>query len=108
MLLTIAAEAGCWWASFCVDLVGALLSGPQATLARLIYVIVGLRAPWQLVPWARALSLYEARAEQAQTRAQLIPGSGQAIRLDEAAEIGLGRASADAAGGGATRRARHV
>jgi len=43
-----------------------LLAGlPQTTLARLIYVIVGPSAVWQIAPWARALSLDEARAEQA-------------------------------------------
>jgi uncharacterized membrane protein YuzA (DUF378 family) len=50
---------------FQFDLVGALFGGPQATLTRLIYVIVGVSALWQIVPWARALSLNEALAEQA-------------------------------------------
>lgn len=42
-----------------------LVGLPQTTLARLIYVIVGPSAVWQIAPWARALSLDEARAEQA-------------------------------------------
>jgi len=48
-----------------ITLAVIIIGGPQATLARLIYVIVRLGALWQIAPWARALSLDEARAEQA-------------------------------------------
>jgi uncharacterized membrane protein YuzA (DUF378 family) len=51
--------------AFQFDLVAAVSGGQQAGLARLIYVIVGLSALWQIVPWTRTLSLDEPRAEQA-------------------------------------------
>jgi uncharacterized membrane protein YuzA (DUF378 family) len=50
---------------FQFDLVATLFGGPQATLSRLIYVIVGISALWQILPWTRTLSLDEPRAEQA-------------------------------------------
>jgi uncharacterized membrane protein YuzA (DUF378 family) len=52
---------------FQFDLVATLFGGAQATLSRLIYVIVGISALWQIFPWTRTLSLDEPRAEQART-----------------------------------------
>jgi uncharacterized membrane protein YuzA (DUF378 family) len=51
--------------AFQFDLVAAVSGGQQAGIARLIYVIVGLSALWQIVPWIRTLSLDESRAQQA-------------------------------------------
>jgi uncharacterized membrane protein YuzA (DUF378 family) len=39
-----------------VDLVASIFGGQQATLSRIVYVLVGLSALWQLVPFARSLS----------------------------------------------------
>ncbi|MBS7540167.1 DUF378 domain-containing protein [Ancylobacter lacus] len=39
-----------------VDLVAAIFGGQDATLARLVYILVGLSALWQLVPFSRAMS----------------------------------------------------
>lgn len=51
--------------AFQFDLVAALFGGQQAALSRLVYVVVGLSALWQILPWTRALSLDESRAERA-------------------------------------------
>lgn len=45
------------------DLVATIFGGEQATLARVIYILVGVSAIYQLVPFARALSTGEVRAE---------------------------------------------
>lgn len=45
------------------DLVAALFGGQDAPLARLVYVLVGLSALWQLVPLFRAVSSDERRAQ---------------------------------------------
>ncbi|SIQ01491.1 hypothetical protein SAMN05880590_101779 [Rhizobium sp. RU35A] len=45
------------------DLVAALFGGREATLATLVYVLVGLSALWQLIPFTRALSAGETSAE---------------------------------------------
>jgi len=45
------------------DLVAALFGGQDAPLARLVYVLVGLSALWQLVPLFRAVSSDEHRAQ---------------------------------------------
>ncbi len=45
-----------------VDLVASLFGGRQATLAKLVYILVGLSAVWQLIPFARALSSDEETA----------------------------------------------
>lgn len=46
-----------------LDLVATIFGGPNATLAKIVYVLVGLSALWQLVPLARAASIGEAPAE---------------------------------------------
>ncbi|MBD9370148.1 DUF378 domain-containing protein [Xanthomonas sp. XNM01] len=45
------------------DLVAELFGGQDAPLARLVYVLVGLSALWQLVPLFRAVSSDERRAQ---------------------------------------------
>jgi hypothetical protein len=45
------------------DLVAALFGGQDTTLATLVYVLVGLSALWQLVPFVKAMSVGETRAE---------------------------------------------
>ncbi|MDB5507335.1 MAG: hypothetical protein JWR75_1973 [Devosia sp.] len=46
------------------DLVASLFGGQQAALSRIIYVLVGLSALYQLVPFSRALSSGEVPAER--------------------------------------------
>lgn len=43
----------------------ATLFGDQTTLSRLVYVLVGLSALWQLVPLSQALRSGQVRAESA-------------------------------------------
>ncbi len=45
------------------DLVAALFGGQQATLAKIVYILVGLSALYQLMPFARAVSMGETAAE---------------------------------------------
>lgn len=45
------------------DLVAALFGGQQATLAKIVYILVGLSALYQLMPLARAVSMGETAAE---------------------------------------------
>ncbi|QCI99702.1 DUF378 domain-containing protein [Agrobacterium larrymoorei] len=45
------------------DLVAALFGGQQATLAKIVYILVGLSALYQLMPFARAMSVGETAAE---------------------------------------------
>ncbi len=45
------------------DLVAALFGGQDASLARVVYILVGLSALWQLVPLFRATSIDEPRAQ---------------------------------------------
>ncbi len=45
------------------DLVAALFGGQQATLAKIVYILVGLSALYQLRPFARAMSMGETAAE---------------------------------------------
>lgn len=40
---------------FQFDLVAAIFGGQDAALARIVYVLVGLSALWQIVPWVRML-----------------------------------------------------
>ena len=47
------------------DLVAALFGGQTAGLARIVYILVGLSALWQLVPLSRAFSTDEVAAERA-------------------------------------------
>ena len=46
------------------DLVASLFGGQQSSLARIVYVLVGLSALYQLVPFFRALSSGEVAAER--------------------------------------------
>ncbi len=45
------------------DLVAALFGGQDAALSRIVYVLVGISAVWQLVPLVRTFSVGETRAE---------------------------------------------
>lgn len=51
--------------AFQFDLVAALFGGQEAALSRIVYVLVGLSALYQLVPLSRALSRGEVAAERA-------------------------------------------
>lgn len=50
---------------FQFDLVAALFGGAGAAISRIVYILVGLSALWQLVPFGRALSIDEPPAEAA-------------------------------------------
>ncbi|MEH6665307.1 MAG: DUF378 domain-containing protein [Brevundimonas sp.] len=50
--------------AFQFDLVAALF-GEQSALSRLVYVLVGLSALWQIMPLSRAFSMGEVPAEAA-------------------------------------------
>ncbi len=50
--------------AFQFDLVAAIFGGQNAALARLVYVLVGLSALWQLIPFFRAIRVGEERAER--------------------------------------------
>ena len=50
---------------FQFDLVAAVFGGQAAALARVVYVLVGLSALWQLMPLTRAAQVGEVRAESA-------------------------------------------
>jgi uncharacterized membrane protein YuzA (DUF378 family) len=52
---------------FDFNLVGAIFGGESA-LARLLYILVGASALWQLVPFSRALATDEPLAEVAMRR----------------------------------------
>jgi hypothetical protein len=45
------------------DLVAAVLGGSQSAPSRVVYVIVGLSALWQIAPWIRTMTFDEPRAE---------------------------------------------
>jgi uncharacterized membrane protein YuzA (DUF378 family) len=45
------------------DLVAAIFGGQDAALSRIVYILVGLSALWQLVPFSRAMSSSEHAAE---------------------------------------------
>ena len=45
------------------DLVAAIFGGQDAPLARVVYVLVGLSALWQIMPLLKAVSVYEVRAQ---------------------------------------------
>lgn len=49
---------------FDFDLVAALF-GEMSALSRLVYVLVGIAAVWQLIPLVRGFSEGEARAQRA-------------------------------------------
>ena len=46
---------------FSFDLVAAIF-GPGSLLARVVYILVGVSAVWQIVPLAKAMSTDEPRA----------------------------------------------
>ncbi|MBV9529327.1 DUF378 domain-containing protein [Sphingomonas sp.] len=46
------------------DLVAALF-GQMSTLSRIVYVLVGLSALWQIIPLIRGFSDYETRTQHA-------------------------------------------
>lgn len=48
-----------------MDLVANIFGGADTFGARLIYGLVGLSALWQIMPWFKALSIGEDRAEAA-------------------------------------------
>ncbi|WP_119299605.1 DUF378 domain-containing protein [Dongia deserti] len=50
--------------AFQFDLVAAIFGGQNAALARVVYVLVGLSALWQLIPFSRAISVGEVQAER--------------------------------------------
>lgn len=41
---------------FQFDLVAAIFGGQDAALARIVYILVGLSALWQIGPWLRTVS----------------------------------------------------
>lgn len=45
------------------DLVATIFGGQDAALAKIVYVLVGLSAIWQLIPFSRAMSVGETAAE---------------------------------------------
>ncbi|OLP57621.1 DUF378 domain-containing protein [Rhizobium rhizosphaerae] len=45
------------------DLVAALFGGRDSALSTIVYVLVGLSAVWQLVPFFKSMSAGETRAE---------------------------------------------
>jgi len=45
------------------DLVATIFGGQDALLARLVYIVVGLSALWQILPLMRAGEMGEPRAE---------------------------------------------
>jgi uncharacterized membrane protein YuzA (DUF378 family) len=51
---------------FQFDLVAAIFGGQDAALARIVYVLVGISAVWQLIPLMRSFSADEAAAQRYQ------------------------------------------
>lgn len=49
---------------FQFNLVAAIFGGPDAILTRIIYVLVGLSALWQLIPLTRTFSVPEPTAQR--------------------------------------------
>lgn len=49
---------------FQFDLVAAIFGGQQALLSRIVYILVGLSALWQIGPLVRSFSSSEAAAER--------------------------------------------
>lgn len=50
---------------FQFDLVAAVFGDEAAPLARIVYILVGLSALWQLIPLARAAQVGEVHAQSA-------------------------------------------
>jgi uncharacterized protein len=68
LTLTLVIIGGLNWLMvglFQFDLVAALFGGETAGLSRLVYVVVGLSAIWQIWPLSLASSRGEVRAERA-------------------------------------------
>ncbi|KFB10507.1 MULTISPECIES: DUF378 domain-containing protein [Nitratireductor] len=49
---------------FGFDLVAAIFGGQDALLARIVYILVGLSALWQIMPLMRSFSGSEAHAQR--------------------------------------------
>jgi uncharacterized membrane protein YuzA (DUF378 family) len=49
---------------FQFDLVAAIFGGQDAALSRIVYVLVGLSALWQLIPLMRSFSTPETSAQR--------------------------------------------
>lgn len=49
---------------FDVDLVAAIFGGRDAVVSRIVYILVGASALWQLIPLSRAFSSGEVTAER--------------------------------------------
>jgi uncharacterized protein len=49
---------------FQFDLVASLFGGQDAALSRLVYILVGASALWQLHPLTRAMQMDEVRAQR--------------------------------------------
>lgn len=56
---------------FQLDLVAALFGGQTAVLSRIVYVLVGVSAAWQLVPLAKSFRADEPYAEADSTRGRM-------------------------------------
>lgn len=55
------------WAIFALagaDLVGTLLGGANSALSRIVYLLVGVSAIWQLIPLFRTMNSNEVAAER--------------------------------------------
>jgi uncharacterized membrane protein YuzA (DUF378 family) len=50
-----------------MDLVANLFGGDDATMARIVYALVGLSGLWQIMPWVKSLSAGEVNAEAHRT-----------------------------------------
>ncbi|OWK23746.1 hypothetical protein AJ87_29485 [Rhizobium yanglingense] len=48
---------------FQFDLVASLFGGQDALLARVVYILVGLSALYQIIPFSKAISIDEPAAE---------------------------------------------
>ena len=46
-----------------LDLVAAIFGGQDAALSKIVYILVGISALWQLVPLFRSFSAGEVRSE---------------------------------------------
>lgn len=57
--------------AFDFDLVAALF-GDKSAMSRLLYIVVGLSALWQIVPLLKALSVGEVSAEASRVRTDRI------------------------------------
>jgi uncharacterized protein len=55
---------------FQVDLVATIFGGPQATLSRIVYSLVGLSGLYQLVPFFGAMGSHHGNPQQVGTSAR--------------------------------------